>query len=46
MVCMRKVTKNGKGKRASGRGLNTKQKRELAAAFPEEQIGTSDILGR
>ena len=42
---MRRATKNGKVKRASGRGLTTRQKRELAAlaALPEDQIDTSDI---
>ncbi len=42
---MRKATKNGKAKRASGRGLTTRQKRELAAlaALPDGQIDTSDI---
>ena len=42
---MRKVTKNGKVKRASGRALTAKQKRELAAlaALPDDQIDTSDI---
>jgi len=42
---MRKATKNGKVKRVSGRGLTTRQKRELAAlaALPDDQIDTSDI---
>ena len=42
---MRKATKNGKVKRASGRTLTVKQKRELAAlaALPDDQIDTSDI---
>ena len=42
---MRKATKNGKGKRVAGRGLTTRQKRELAtlAALPDERIDTSDI---
>jgi uncharacterized protein (DUF4415 family) len=42
---MRKATKNGKVKRASGRTLTAKQKRELAAlaALPDDQIDTSDI---
>jgi len=42
---MRKATKNGKVKRASGRALTAKQKRELAAlaALPDDQIDTSDI---
>ena len=42
---MRKATKNGKVKRISGRGLATKQKRELVAlaALPVDQIDTSDI---
>ena len=42
---MRRATKNGKVKRVSGRGLTTRQKRELAAlaALPDRQIDTSDI---
>src|ERR1035441_6314771 len=42
---MRKATKNGKAKRASGRSLTSRQKRELAAlaAVPDDQIDTSDI---
>jgi uncharacterized protein (DUF4415 family) len=42
---MRKATKNGKVKRASGRALTAKQKRELAtlALLPDDQIDTSDI---
>jgi uncharacterized protein (DUF4415 family) len=42
---MRKVTKNGKAKRMSGRALALRQKRELAtlAALPDHQIDTSDI---
>jgi uncharacterized protein (DUF4415 family) len=42
---MRRATKNGKVKRVSGRGLTTRQKRELAvlAALPDAQIDTSDI---
>ena len=42
---MRKATKNGKAKRVSGRGVTTRQKRELAAlaALPDDQIDTSDI---
>ncbi len=42
---MRKTTKNAKVKRASGRALTAKQKRELAvlAALPDDQIDTSDI---
>src|SRR5271170_6564030 len=42
---MRKAAKNGKVKRASGRALTAKQKRELAAlaALPDDQIDTSDI---
>jgi len=42
---MRKATNNGKGKRASGQGLTTRQKRELAslAALPDERIDTSDV---
>jgi uncharacterized protein (DUF4415 family) len=42
---MRKVTKNGKTKRPSGRALSPKQRRELAAlaALPDHQIDTSDI---
>ncbi|MFZ0804055.1 MAG: BrnA antitoxin family protein [Terriglobales bacterium] len=42
---MRKVTKNGKVKRMSGRALALRQKRELAtlAALPDHQIDTSDI---
>ena len=42
---MRKATKYGKVKRASGRTLTVKQKRELAAlaALPDDQIDTSDI---
>ncbi len=42
---MRKATNNGKGKRVSGQGLTTRQKRELAslAALPDERIDTSDV---
>jgi uncharacterized protein (DUF4415 family) len=42
---MRKATKNGKVKRASGRALTAKQKRELAtlALLHDDQIDTSDI---
>jgi len=42
---MRKATRNGKAKRASGRVLTPRQKRELAtlAALPDRQIDTSDI---
>jgi uncharacterized protein (DUF4415 family) len=42
---MRKATKNGKVKRASGRSLTSRQQRELAAlaALPEDRIDTSDI---
>jgi uncharacterized protein (DUF4415 family) len=42
---MRRATKNGKVKRVSGRGLTTRQKKELAslAALPDAQIDTSDI---
>jgi uncharacterized protein (DUF4415 family) len=42
---MRKATKHGKAKRASGRSLTSRQKRELAAlaALPEDRIDTSDI---
>jgi uncharacterized protein (DUF4415 family) len=42
---MRKATKHGKVKRASGRPLTSKQRRELAALakLPEDQIDTSDI---
>src|SRR5450755_5121164 len=42
---MRRATKNGNGKRASGRTLTAKQKKELAAlsALPDDQIDTSDI---
>ncbi len=42
---MRKATKNGKVKRASGGTFTAKQKRELAAlaALPDDQIDTSDI---
>jgi hypothetical protein len=42
---MRKVTKNRKTKRPSGRGLTPKQTRELAAlaALRDDQIDTSDI---
>src|ERR1035437_2930009 len=42
---MRKATKNGKVKRAPGRSLTSRQKRELAAlaALPDDRIDTSDI---
>jgi uncharacterized protein (DUF4415 family) len=42
---MRKATKNEKAKRASGRTLTAKQKKELAAlaVLPDAQIDTSDI---
>ncbi|MGA2234915.1 MAG: BrnA antitoxin family protein [Terriglobales bacterium] len=42
---MRKATKNGRAKRASGRSLTSRQKRQLAAlaALPDDQIDTSDI---
>jgi hypothetical protein len=42
---MRKASKNGKVKPASGRALTAKQKRELAAlaTLPDDQIDTSDI---
>ena len=42
---MRKATKNGKAKRATGRSLTSRQKRELAAlaALPDDRIDTSDI---
>lgn len=42
---MRKATSNGKVKRALGRTLTAKQKRELAAlaALPDAQIDTKDI---
>jgi len=42
---MRKATKNLKVKRAAGRTLTSKQKKELAAlaALPDDQIDTSDI---
>jgi len=42
---MRKATRNGKAKRASGRVLTPRQRRELAtlATLPDRQIDTSDI---
>jgi hypothetical protein len=42
---MHKAAKNGKVKRASGRPLTARQKRELTAlaALPDDQIDTSDI---
>jgi uncharacterized protein (DUF4415 family) len=42
---MRKATRNGRAKRAAGRALTAKQKRELGAlaALPDDQIDTSDI---
>ena len=44
-ISMRKATRNGKAKRASGRVLTPRQRRELAtlATLPDRQIDTSDI---